>query len=101
MVEFVRMASMASAYGSHVWHGSGVDLGVAEHSYLHACAAAHACVLPSDLVGSWVREHMLVVSPMTFTDGHVAVPDAPGLGCELDMDAVRHYSVARLDVAGS
>jgi len=101
MVEFVRMASMASAYGSHVWHGSGVDLGVAEHSYLHACAAAHACVLPSDLVGSWVREHMLVESPMTFTDGHVAVPDAPGLGCEFDMDAVRHQSVARLDVAGS
>jgi L-alanine-DL-glutamate epimerase-like enolase superfamily enzyme len=37
---------------------------------------------------------MLVVSPMTFTDGHVTVPDAPGLGCEFDMDAVRHYSVA-------
>ena len=93
MVDFVRMASMASAYGSHVWNGSGVDLGVAEHSYLHACAASHACVLPSDLVGSWVREHMLVASPMTFTDGHATVPDATGLGCEFDMDAVRHYSV--------
>ena len=31
MVEFVRMASMAAAYGSNVWHGSGVDLGIAEH----------------------------------------------------------------------
>ena len=68
MVEFVRMASMAAAYGSNVWHGSGVDLGIAEHAYLHACAATRNCVLPSDLVGSWVREHMLVQAPMTFTD---------------------------------
>ena len=93
MVEFVRMASMAAAYGSHVWHGSGVDLGIAEHAYLHACAAARNCVLPSDLVGSWVREHMLVRAPMTFTDGHAPVPDLPGLGCELDLDAIRHYAV--------
>jgi L-alanine-DL-glutamate epimerase-like enolase superfamily enzyme len=85
---------MAAAYGSHVWHGSGVDLGIAEHAYLHACAATRNCVLPSDLVGSWVREHMLVQSPMTFTDGHAVVPDKPGLGCELDLDAIRHYEVA-------
>lgn len=93
MVAFVRMAAMAAAAGAPVWHGSGVDLGVAEHAYLHACAAARNCVLPSDLVGSWVREHMLVQSPMTFTDGHATVPDAPGLGCELDMDAIRHHAV--------
>ena len=44
-------------------------------------------------MGSWVREHMLVQAPMTFTDGHAMVPDLPGLGCELDLDAIRHYEV--------
>ena len=93
MVQFIRNASMAAAAGMLCWHGSGVDLGITEHSYLHAAACARNCVLPSDLVGSWVREDDLIVSGLRFEDGHALVPDAPGLGCELDEAAVEKYAV--------
>jgi muconate cycloisomerase len=93
MVQFVRSAAMAAAYGSLCWHGSGVDLGIMEHSYLHAAACARNCVLPSDLVGSWVREDDLIVDGLKFEDGHAVVPSLPGLGCELDLNALERYKV--------
>ncbi|NLG26442.1 MAG: hypothetical protein GX557_00905, partial [Chloroflexi bacterium] len=93
MVQFVRNAAMAHAAGIPCWHGSANEMGLREHSYLHACAAARSCVLGSDLVGSWTREDDLILDPVVFEDGHALVPDRPGLGCELDMDAVENHRV--------
>ena len=80
MVQFVRSAAMAAAYGALCWHGSGVDLGIMEHSYLHAAACARNCVLPSDLVGSWVREDDLVTGGLRFEDGCAVLPATPAWG---------------------
>ena len=93
MVQFVRNAAMAEAAGMVCWHGSGNDLGIMEHSYLHAAAAARNCVLPSDFVGSWSREDDLIVEPIQFEGGYAVVPERPGLGCELDLAAVEKYRV--------
>lgn len=93
MVQFVRNAAMAAAAGALCWHGSGVDLGITEHSYLHAAACARNCVLPSDFVGSWVREDDLIVDPLQFEHGYAIVPNRPGLGCELDLAAVEKCQV--------
>jgi muconate cycloisomerase len=93
MIQFVRNAAMAHAAGIPCWHGSGNDLGIMEFSYLHAAAAARNCVLGSDFVGSWTRKDDLVVEGIQFEDGYALVPDRPGLGCELDMEAVERYCV--------
>ncbi len=95
MVQFVRNAAMAEAAGMLCWHGSGVELGIAEHAYLHACAAARNCVLPSDLVGGWTREDDLIEEPLRLEAGHALVPTAPGLGCALDLAALEKYRVDR------
>jgi len=94
MVSFVRSAAIVAAAGTLCWHGSGVDLGILEHAMLHASACARNCVLPSDLVGSWVREDDLIVAPIQFDDGYALVPQGPGLGCELDLEAVERYEVS-------
>jgi L-alanine-DL-glutamate epimerase-like enolase superfamily enzyme len=94
MVQFVRNAAIAHAASIPVWHGSGVDLGIVELSYLHAAAAARNCTLASDFVGSWVREDDLIVEGIQFDGGCAIVPQAPGLGCELDMDALERYRIA-------
>ena len=91
MVQFVRNAAMAHAAGIPCWHGSGNDLGIMEFSYLHAAAAARNGVLGSDFVGSWTRQDDLVVDGIQFEDGYALVPQKPGLGCELDMDALERY----------
>ena len=93
MVQFSRNAAMAHAAGIPCWHGSGNDLGIMEFSYLHAAAAARNCVLGSDFVGSWTRQDDLVVEGIQFEDGYAIVPDKPGLGCELDMEALEKYCV--------
>ena len=93
MVQFVRNAAIAHGAGIPCWHGSGVDLGIMELSYLHAAAAARNCVLGSDFVGSWTRVDDLVVEGLQFENGYAIVPDKPGLGCELDLDAVEKYRV--------
>jgi len=94
MVQFIRNAAMAEAAGMACWHGSGNDLGIMEHSYLHAAAAARNCVLASDFVGSWTREDDLIVEPIHFDAGDALVPDRPGLGCELDLRAMAKYQVS-------
>jgi muconate cycloisomerase len=93
MVQFVRNAAIAHGAGIPCWHGSGVDLGIMELSYLHAAAAARNCVLGSDFVGPWTRVDDLILEGLQFEDGHAIVPQKPGLGCELDLDAIERYRV--------
>jgi muconate cycloisomerase len=93
MAMFVKSCFIAEQAGVPVWHGSGVDLGIMDMSYVHACAAAPAATLPSDVVGNFLREDDLLVEPIRFEDGHAVVPDKAGLGVELDEEAVRRYEV--------
>ncbi len=94
MVEFVRQCYIAELAGVPVWHGSGVDLGILDMSYVHACAAAPAATLPSDIVGNFIRDDDLLIDPIVIRDGYAEVPTAPGLGIELDEAAVRTYEIA-------
>jgi muconate cycloisomerase len=88
-----RMADIADAAGIPCWHGSEVDLGILEASYLHACAAARNCTLRSDIFGELVRENDLIVEPLEIQNGRARVPQRPGLGVELDWAAVEKYRV--------
>jgi muconate cycloisomerase len=91
MFEFVRMAECATLDGQACWHGSEVDLGILEVSALHACAAAPGCTMPSDIFGELVREDDLIVEPIHFENGSALVPQGPGLGVELDLDAMEKF----------
>ena len=93
MVDFVRQCYIAEQAGVPVWHGSGVDLGILDMSYVQACAAAPAATLPSDIVGNFLREDDLIVEPIHIEGGFATVPDKPGLGVELDEAAVQKYEV--------
>jgi muconate cycloisomerase len=93
MVGFIKLAAIADAAGIPCWHGSANDLGVMELSFLHASSVARNCVLPCDFVGSWTRQDDLILDPLVFENGYAVVPDKPGLGCELDMDAIERFRV--------
>lgn len=91
MAAFVQLCELATLAGKPVWHGSEVDLGILEASYVHAAAAAPACTWPSDILGRLVREHDLLTEPLDFDGCHINVPTGPGIGVELDDDAVEKY----------
>jgi muconate cycloisomerase len=92
MADFVGNCYLAQAAGMSVWHGSGNDLGIVDASYLHSCAASPACTLPSDIL-SFLREDDLIVDPIEIKNSYAIVSDRPGLGVDLDEEAVRRYAV--------
>jgi muconate cycloisomerase len=92
MREFVRSAAMAEMAGIPCWHGSGVELGIRDMSFIHAAAATRSCTIGSDTL-SYLRQHSLITPPFQPVNGYIEVPRKPGLGVELDEDAVKHYQV--------
>jgi muconate cycloisomerase len=94
IANFVRMADLADIAGVPCWHGSEVDLGILEASYLHACAVARNCTMRSDILGELVREDDLICERLEIKNGQFRVPQKPGLGVELDLEAVEKYRVA-------
>ncbi len=93
MADFVRLSATADLAGMPVWHGTEVDLGILDASYVHACAAVRNCTLGSDIIGNFLREDDLILEPIPFEGGHALVPDGPGLGVELDEKALERYRV--------
>lgn len=89
---FLDMARIAETAGIPVWQASNVDLGLFDAFRMHASAAAPNCTLGSDLCGNFVHEHSLLSTPLV-QEGYVVVPDKPGLGVELDEDAVERYTL--------
>ena len=90
--DFLGRAYVAHEAGIPVWHGSAHELGILDAAILHACAAAPACTYPSDIL-SCQRVHNLLATPLDVVDSCIRVPDGPGLGVELDEDALQRYAV--------
>ena len=99
LVGYGRNAAVAAAAGMRCWHGSGVDLGIMETSFLHAACVVPNCTMASDFVDSWVREDDLILEPLAFEDGFVPTPSEPGLGCEVDETALGRYARAHEQIA--
>lgn len=92
MMSFVINVAVAEAFGMPCWHGSGHELGIKDAAFVQSCAAAANCTLPSDIL-SHQRVDDLLVEPINIKDSYAIVPHNPGLGVELDEDAVAKYSV--------
>jgi len=90
MLEHLRLSP-------HVW-GSGIGLAAAVHyvaalpSYPHADNVPKAPLVEYDVGENPLREELLK-NPLKPIDGSIAVSDAPGLGIEIDWDAVDRYVV--------
>jgi len=92
MASFLHNSYLAGAARMPVWHGSGHELGILDAAMLHSAAAAPNCTLPSDIL-SYQRVDDLIAKPIDIRDSYAHVPATPGLGVELDEDALRRYLV--------
>ena len=90
---FRKLSSLADLFGLPYWHGSEVDLGIIEASFVPKSAAVEMAILPADIFGRLIREHDLLREPLQIRAARVRVPDGPGLSIELDTDALAHYVV--------
>jgi L-alanine-DL-glutamate epimerase-like enolase superfamily enzyme len=92
MRSFVRSARLAEFAGIPAWHGSGVELGIRDMSFVHAAAATRSCTIPSDTL-CYLRQSDLLATPFRVEKGYITVPNTPGLGVSLDEAALKKYRV--------
>ncbi len=87
-----RMCQVARVRGvTYSPHHYGSDVGFAAALHLIA-AIPGACYMLRDVSNAPLRESILR-KPIVIADGYAHTPDAPGLGVELDWDAVRAHEV--------
>ena len=93
ITEALRVCDMAAERGRrivpHCWK---TGIGIAASAHLAAVTPHCPFIefLPAELTDSQLRQD-LVKEDLQIIDGKVAVPDKPGLGIELDMDALRRF----------
>ncbi len=80
----------------HVWGGAiglaaGIHFIASLSVYPHSDNIPKPVLLEYDLGANPLRSDLLV-SPLTVKDGHIAVPDGPGLGIEIDEDALQRFA---------
>ena len=73
------------------WVENGLWTGISHAFQLHQAAAIANIYLLITL--SVLAEDDMIVEPMIVKDGHMAVPEGPGLGVTLDMDALEKYRI--------
>ncbi|WP_225731515.1 MULTISPECIES: enolase C-terminal domain-like protein [unclassified Nocardia] len=85
-----ELAAVCGAYGKGVSMHSNTHLGISLAAMTHVAATIaeldHAC----DTHYPWQAEEV-ITEPFEFHDGAIEVTDAPGLGIELDRDALARF----------
>ena len=75
---------------------SSLETGVGIAASLHVAASLGPASV-SGLASGAALEHDMLTTPLVPVRGHITVPQMPGLGVEVDPDAVNHYTT---DLAG-
>lgn len=90
----IRFIGACEAMGVGFWCYSG-DAGICTAAYLHVSAAMPHITEPSQSLFRWQVGDVIVGGPFRQRDNVIRVPDGPGLGVELDREALarwhRHY----------
>jgi glucarate dehydratase len=84
----VRVAQLCQAWGLTWGSHSNNHFDVSLAMFTHVAAAAPGDITAIDTHWIWQDGQRLTTAPIPLTDGHLAVPDAPGLGVTIDLDQV-------------
>ena len=84
----VRVSAICDMWGLTWGSHSNNHFDVSLAMMTHVAAAARGNVTPIDTHWIWQAGQRLTKEPLQIRDGQIAVPDAPGLGIEPDMDKI-------------
>lgn len=97
LAEARRIAKLAEASGLACTVGSNLEMGIATAAMIHlglVLPAGSVETFPCDILSVFFYEDMLVKEPLPVEAGWATPPTAPGLGVELDDQAVARYRLA-------
>jgi glucarate dehydratase len=84
----VRVGQLCSELGLTWGSHSNTHFDISLAMFTHVAAAVPGRVTAIDTHWIWQVGQRLTRDPLKICDGHVAVPERPGLGIEIDMDAL-------------
>lgn len=88
-----RVHDVCEANGVACWVGGMLDTGIGRAAGL-ALASLPGCTLPADLSGSDRYFSRDLTAPLLARDGRMVVPRGPGLGVDIDHDALDGCTIA-------
>lgn len=80
-------------------HSSG-ELGIQLATMLHLGAVLPNLTFAADAHYHHLKDDIIKGGPFRYEGGSIAVPDGPGLGVELDLEKLEHYSQLYREVGG-
>jgi muconate cycloisomerase len=86
------IAEIAAAAGVPCHGGTAIESPIGTAASLHLACAAPAVTWGSELFGPLLMREELLTTPLRYADGELHLPDGPGLGVELDPDAVGAFT---------
>jgi len=86
----IRFIGACEAMGVGFWCYSG-DAGICTAAYLHVTSAMPWMHEPSQALLRWQIGDVIQGGPFKPKNNVVSVPEGPGLGVELDRDALKHW----------
>ena len=86
----VRVAQMCHEWGLTWGSHSNNHFDISLAMFTQVAAAAPGDITAIDTHWIWQDGQRLTKAPLQIVDGHIQVPAKPGLGVEIDMDAVAH-----------
>ena len=101
-----KMLDVAETGGIQCDVNGSAEMGVGNAANLHVAAANEVVTLPgtipitstAEIERTRIAGHKylddIIKVPFEYEDGHLIVPDGPGLGIELDMDKIEKYAAA-------
>ncbi|MEV6589656.1 glucarate dehydratase family protein [Streptomyces acidicola] len=94
-----QLAAICETFGLGLSMHSNSHLGISLAAMTHLAAATPGLTYACDTHWPWKRPDEDVIAPgvLRFTEGRVEVPTAPGLGVELDRDALARLHQQYLD----
>lgn len=85
------IAEIAAAAAIPCHGGTSIESPVGTAASLHLACATPAYTWGSELFGPLLMREELLTTPLRYADGHLHLPDGPGLGIDLDPDAVTAF----------
>lgn len=101
LLNLKRSAGIAEAAGLPVLKHSLGELGIAVYAALHVMASTPNFVYANQSYASFLADDVVEgAGPLPYADGCLTVPDAPGIGVQLDAERVARFAETYAKEAG-
>jgi L-alanine-DL-glutamate epimerase-like enolase superfamily enzyme len=95
ITESMQISGLCEALGAGLWIHTQGDSDIGNYASLQFAALGpqHRRYTSTIAFSTITLGDQLVTTPLEIKNGQMVAPNSPGVGCELDLDKLKHYSI--------